>query len=386
MRGTSPHDAREHAPHLRLVSWVQIEEEATSDPEGDSPELSDQSTLTDVFQQGFLPNWADPKDLDPKTIDEYERSLALWRRLAPDPDGDGHEPRLWELRGTRGDRIGGRFMALLATEPGNKPGTTMSAASMRKHARNINKLLSFSGPRVRSRFGRKNLGLIDDPTLLEAPAPDEHAPEGDWTFDEVREMYIATSRMESLNLRNLGIDPVLWWRAILIVAAHTGLRRGQILGLSYADLTPPFVLVRPKRSKRRTGKKQYLSQESLAAIEAIRTTRERIFPWPYFVGKNRAVNVRYLDLQLRKLAERAGLPRNRWFGWNGFRKLAGTAAYAIAGEKGAQAMLGHASGSHTAMKHYVAKTALAQKAAEIIDHLPSPRPQNDEDLRQGRLF
>ena len=374
---------RQPPPRLQLRGPEHFE---NGEPEQDGNGLGPESTLTRVFHDAFKPIWASPFNLSELTIDEYERSLELWRLLAPDPDGDGHEPRLWELEGISGDYIAGRFMGRLADQPGNKRGTTMSVGTQRKHCRNMNKLLSFAGPKQRTRHGVKNLHLIDEPTLIIAPSPDGHAPEGDWTFEEVRLMWLGAARMESHKLRAIGIDPVAWWRALVVVAAHTGLRRGQLLGLDFADLSPPFVLVRPMRSKRRSGRKQYLSAEALAAIESIRTRRTRIFPWPYVMGQTKRMNVRYLDSQLRKLAERSGLAPQRWFGWNGFRKLVAGAAFDIGEEQAAQAVLGHSRGSQTAMKHYVPGIAQAKRAAHIIDQLPSARPENRDDSRQRQLF
>jgi integrase len=352
-------------------------------PDSGEPEITANSTLSELFKLAFGPIWIEPLQLDAKTRDEYETSVSLWQRLSPESP-DRPEPQLWQLEWPSGDLIGARFLSGLRTQPGNKRGSTMAIGTIRKHVRNINKLLSFAGPRLRARHGLKNLGVIENPILLLAPAPDDSPPEGDFTVEEVQAMWVAAGRMHSSKLRALGISAVLWWRGLLTVAAHTSLRRGQLLGLDYADLDPPFIRVRPQRSKRRAGRKQYLSQECLAAIERIRTKRERIFVWPYLSGGK--VNIRYLDVQLRVLARRAGLPAPRQFGWNGFRKLAACGAFKIGGEEGSQAVLGHASGSRTAMRHYVSQTAQALRAAAIIDQLPSAEPASTDDIRQKQLF
>lgn len=382
--------SEDRLPPLTVRSRDWFESPDHPSDSGDLP-VTENCTLSEVFEWAFRPIWIEPLQLDSKTVAEYETTLRLWQRLSP-AESDQAEPQLWELQESRGDRIGGRFLTRLAQEPGCKRGTVMAIGTIRKHVRNVNKLLGFCGPRLRTRHGLKNLGVIEQPILLVAPSADDNPPEGDWTIDEVRAMWTAAATMRSAALRALGVTASQWWEAILTVAAHTGLRRGQLLGLSYADLDPPHVLIRPSRSKKRRGRKQYLSREALVAIERIRTGRQLIFVWPHFMRSRKhpdravRVNVRYLDLQLRLLAKRAGLPPARWFGWNGFRKLAASEAFAIGGEQASQALLGHAKGSRVAMKHYVSGHAQAKHAAAVIDQMPSAQPASADDRRQQKLF
>jgi integrase len=353
-------------PTLRIVRL----DDSHAPPPADG-KLSADSTLTEVYYRGFVQLWLEPHQADPKTAALYLEALHHWRTLTALPDGS--EPWLWQID----DFVAARFVSGLQKLPGCKPGSTMSIGTMRKHITQINKLLDFSGPRERTRHGRRNLGLIEDPPLLEKPTADLHPPEGDWTIEEVRAMWLAAAKMVSPS-KLPGVKPVEFWHSIVMVAAYTALRRGQLLGLAYADLAPPFITVRSSRSKGRRGKKQYLHEEAIEAIESIRTPRDRIFAWPHVV--------RHLDTQLRRLAQLANIPAARRFGWNGFRKCAATLAYAIAGSGGSKSMLGH-SREGTGLAHYVNGEAQARSAAVVIDQMPSPKPPPAASTDvQGLLF
>lgn len=358
---------QEPRPAFRIVR----SDDEASTPAGGSSKLSGHSTLTQLYHQGFVPLWLEPQQADRKTRDLYEQMLEHWRELTP---LDGQEPRLWQIE--TDPYIAARFVKGLASLPGNKPGTTMAIGTIRKHVTMANTLLGFAGPRERTRHGHRNLALIAEPPLVDKPPADVQAPEGDWSIEEVRAMWLAAARMIS-PARLPGVRPAAFWRSLLTVAAYTALRRGQLLGLAYADLTAPFILVRSSRSKGRRGKKQYLPQGAIEAIEAIRTPREKIFAWPHVV--------RHIDAQLRRLAQLANLPRERWFGWNGFRKCAGTLAYEIGGAAGSQAVLGH-SREGTGLAHYVNGNAQARRAAAVIDQMPSPQPLPTSGEKQHRLF
>src|SRR5262245_55723440 len=125
MSGQLPEDRRPPPSSFVRLFSPDPTDQAEAPDSGES-EITDQNTLSDIYDRGFVPIWAEPKSLSQLTLDDYLTSLVLWRKLAPDPNGDGHEPKLSELQGLSGERIAGRFMAGLAREPGNKPGTTMS--------------------------------------------------------------------------------------------------------------------------------------------------------------------------------------------------------------------------------------------------------------------
>lgn len=352
-------------------------------PRGRPPTLSRRSTLSDVYHWAFKPIWLAPKQSSEQTYSTYEESLEHWKRLAPAVEGD-REPMLEEID----DYVVSRFMTRLADMPGNKPGTKLAIATIRKHSTNLNKLLAFAGPRSRSRNGYKNLGLLDLPPLVDKPSPDVHAPDGDFTFEEVQAMWRAAEQMQAPQ-RLAGITPAVWWRAMLTVVSCTGLRRGQLLGLDPQNLSGAYIRVLSGRSKGRRGKLQYLPPAALAALASVQREGERFFVWPHYRRSKKdpsappVVNLRHLDLQLEKLARLAGIPEARRFGWNGFRKLVGTLSFDIGGSAAAQAVLGHTK-SGTAMAHYVSGLSQSRQAEAVINQLPSLKPPTDD--RQRKLF
>lgn len=370
----SPLPAQPALP-LRLV--------ASDAPRSRPPRITARSTLSELYRWAFQPIWLDPHQSHAGTYAAYEHALDHWKRLAPVADGD-REPQLDEID----DYVVARFLTRLADQPGNKPGTKLAIATIRKHATSLNKLLAFAGPRARSRHGYKNLGLLALPPLVDKPRADVHAPDGDFTLGEFSAMHRCADQMRTPR-RLPGITPAVWWRAMLIVALLTGLRRGQLLGLHPDNLNGAYIRVLSGRSKGRRGKLQYLAPAALEALASLRREGLPFFVWPHYRQCRRdpdappVVNIRHLDSQLQRLAKLAGIPLPRRFGWNGFRKLALTTAHDIAGAEGAQAMGGH-SKSGTAMAHYVNGLAQSRRAEAVINQFPSFQPAADS--RQGKLF
>lgn len=368
-----PPDVQPALP-LRLV--------ATDAPRSRPPKVTKRSTLSELYHWAFKPIWLDPHQSNTGTYEAYEHALDHWKRLSPADDED-REPRLDEID----DYVVARFLTRLADQPGNKPGTKLSIATIRKHATSLNKLLAFAGPRTRSRQGYKNMGLLELPPLVDKPRADVHAPDGDFTIEEFGAMWRAADKMKTPQ-RLPGITPCTWWRSILVVALMTGLRRGQLLGLHPDNLSGAYVRVLSGRSKGRRGKLQYLAPAALEALEGMRREGQPFFVWPHFRKCRRnpdaapIVNIRHLDAQLGRLATLAGIPVQRRFGWNGFRKLSLTTAHDIAGAEGAQAMGGH-SRSGTAMAHYVNGLSQSRRAEAVINQFPTFKQVDD---RQGKLF
>lgn len=357
------------APHALKVFAPQDGELGTREISGETqpPALHTNLTLSQLFEMAFQPLWCRSRGLSDKTDTLYREALEWWSKLTGDPP-------LSQID----DWTTARFTALLMQQPGRKS-ETISIATVRKHCQRIDTLLAFAGPKTRDRRGRKNLGLLELPPCVDLPEPEHDPPSGDFSVEEVQAMHAAAVQMTRPQLD--GVSAGEWWRAFLSVACCTGLRIGALMRLQYIDLQPPWVMVWAKNSKRKKGKKQYLSSEALAAVERIRTRRLLIFEFPGWEK-----NPRWIQVIFKRLAAAAGIPEERRFGFHGLRKLH---ASLIAGQeqdgvKAAQISLGHGSAT-TTKQHYVSGKVQDRLAAAAIDRLPSfasRSTRRDEDPRQ----
>jgi integrase len=357
-------------PSLKVFSpETPTEESSVSANATQPPAITTDLTLSQIYETAFVPLWCRPRSLARKNELIYEGAIAWWKRLTGDPP-------LKQID----DFTTSRFVELLIQQKGRKR-ALLATATVRKVCGRIDHLLSFIGPKRRDRTGRKNLGLLDLPPAIEMPEADREPPHGDFTLAEVRAMWQACDRM-SLPNNCGGVPASLWWRALLTVGVRTGLRIGEMMRLEYLDLAPPYIQVWAKNAKGRRGKKQYLTGEVLDAINAIRTPRRLIFECTW------QRNPRWYLTLFKRLAEYAGLPADRRFGFHGLRKCHASliAAEDQDGVAAAQASLGHTSSS-TTRKHYVNAGVQDRIAAAAIERMPSMKPaQMSDDSRQMKLF
>lgn len=355
-------------PGLRV--WTPADEIEDEKETGGGGELGADSTLSELFERAFEPLWIRGQGLDRKTSQIYRDALAWWRKLTGDPPLRSIDE--WTTSS---------FVAELLRQPGRKR-STISVATVRKHCASIDSLLAFAGPRTRDRKGMKNRDLVKLSPRCDKPRPDFAPPDGDFTLAEVQAMFAAANVMRSPQVK--GVEPAAWWRALLTVAVHTGLRIGQLMRIEYSDVSPPWLQVRSSCSKGRRGKRQYLSAAALEQIEAIRTNRKRIFEFP-----NWERNPRWAQELLKRLAKAAGIPESRRFGFHGFRKchaslVASQETDGSLGMMAARMSLGHSTMA-TTLDHYVNGKVQESFAAAAIDKLPSPKPTRKADTRQLSL-
>ncbi len=322
--------------------------------------LTAASTLTELFEGAYVPVVCDGRLLDAKTIQLYREAVSWWRRLTDDPP-------LNQIT----DEVAARFVKSLESQPGRRC-ERLAIATVRKHAKAIDTLLRFAGPRARTRVGRHNRELLATPPWLEIPRPDVQPVVAVWTEAELAALLGAVGQMPSPRIE--GVSPGEWWRALIEVAVYTGLRLGQLLGLRYEDLRRDgergWIAVRAGCSKGRRGKVQFLTAPALAAVERIRTPRAVIFSHPSWPR-----NPRYLQACLKRLAAVAGVPETRRWGFHAFRRTHATLLALSCGSRDdawetAQASLGHANLA-TTRDYYGAQSAKEALLAASLCRLPT---------------
>ncbi|WP_254512893.1 site-specific integrase [Anatilimnocola floriformis] len=354
-----------------LPATIRLFDPTTIDLAPDDPSVpSVLWRLSQVFERCFTPLWIQPQALTDSTSTLYLDALGYWKKLVNDPP-------IGEIT----DYTTALFTSELLKQPGRKS-EFMSIGTVRKHCTQIDKLLAFTGPKTRDKQGRKNLGLLDLPPMVDKPQADDDPPNGDFSLDEVQRLFAAADKMTTPRIE--GVTPAAWWRALIVVACFTGLRISQLMRLEYADLNAPFITVWARNgSKGRKGKKQFLHPEALADILAIRTERTRIFEFP-----NWDKNKRWLQTQMERLLQHAAIPEERQFKFHGFRKMHATL---IADQEGstssiqaAQLSLGHSHES-TTKGSYINGSVQQKIVTASIQRLPSPKAKKVDD-KQMQLF
>jgi integrase len=189
------------------------------------------------------------------------------------------------------------------------------------------------------------------------PPREEHRIPRTTTLNEVSRCIMASVAMEVP--KNPGIKAPAWWRALLIVAWNTGLRRGSLLSMrmSEVDWKNCRLLLAAARMKSRRPLIVHLNAAAMAALRSIRTDRELVFPWPHCK--------RYFNTCLHRLQDAAGLPKDRHFDLPTIRKTFTTILWEI-NPGAAQYACGHTM-SDVTRKHYVDGGDLVARA---LDQLP----------------
>jgi integrase len=167
-----------------------------------------------------------------------------------------------------------------------------------------------------------------------------------------------------------GVPARLFWPALFLVIYDCGCRSGAAWALRWVDWSPPALLFRAEHAKQRSDQLLRVSQETVAAIEAIRRpSRDLIFAWPYCPD--------HRFRRVRAIFKAAGLPHGRHDQLQRIRRTTATLMHRAG--YSATTQLGHSSDAVT-RRHYL-DTSEDVQAADIL-----PRPVVLAQDRQTRLF
>jgi len=314
-------------------------------------------TLSQFYFSFVRPVWAVERDCDPKTLVEYETSLAYWQRFTGDPALEALEQAP--------DQYTSQFLAGLRRLPGRKGKAAVSVNTVRKHVRQVQTLLHLAGPR--SSRQPKGQGLIGEAPYIHKPRPWRKPAEDSFTLAEIGAILQACPQMKRPKLPGRLIAPGQWWANVITFAYNTGQRRQLIFGCRPEHVHGEWLDAPAEICKGHQPRRIYLNEAARAAVAAMKPgAYPFLFPWPGWPA-----SARWLQENLRRLLAAAGLPPERHFGWHGFRKAAAT-ELAQLNPVAAQMQLGHTSLT-TTREHYLAARVLCQ----AVDALPQPPPPGD---------
>ena len=302
---------------------------------------SKEATLSQFFEGYYLATSNAGKD----AVYQLRLTINRWVLYSADPP----------LREIDSAMLGG-FKKFLFGQPGLHRNTFASARTVAGKLKHLQGVLDKAGPSgPRNRDGANILERVPwvRPPKVPQPIPDIVSDE------HLGACYRAAERLGKPVID--GVETVDWWRALLVVAFNTGLRRGTLFSLRMADIDweGERLVIPASRMKSARAHIVHLNKTALDHLQNIRTDRDLVFPWP---GNDRKFFVWF-----HKLQDLAGIPKEEHFGLHAIRRTTATKLWEN-DPQAAQLALGHV-GSDVTLKHYVQSAGIVQRA---LDALPQP--------------
>lgn len=339
MPGNSKALTRSGAVQLRLVTF----------DEGEDPELSQHSTLTEFFRLWFLPEVCHRRNHDAKYIALFRDALTWWVKLTGDP------PLVMIDRPMLNE-----FAQSLAA-------TSLSSGTVRKHLQSLNRIF---GPTAGGSF-EHHAGLLKESPRAPVPAKESHEVRHSFTSEEVGRLLQAAEHMQTPNLIVPCPKPAQWWASLVIVAYLQGFRIGTVLQLEFSHVAGGWWNIPPKCVK--GHKKALIRQVHPQAQRVLESIEEpsRTTIWPWYGSQS---SRRFFFRQVERLVRLAGLPDSYAFRTHALRRGHATALAAVDPEI-ARISLGHSLFQTTA-NHYINANIVGRAAAGIsVTHPLAKDPQ-----------
>lgn len=191
----------------------------------------------------------------------------------------------------------------------------------------------------------------------------EEQPVFAWSLTELMLLLASCDRIER-KLR-MGLPVRDYFRALLLTAYDTGLRPSDLFLIRWGQFSTKdrsIVLVQHKTRKPHIA---FLGDETVDAIEKIRTQRDRVFPLTWG-GIRRWMELIFVG------AETQGFVRLPGKNLGTLRKTNATEVYIVDGEAAAAESLGHTSGTRIVRKHYIDHRALRKYS---VPRRPNEKPE-----------
>ena len=307
------------------------------------PSKDSQVRLSDFYRDWYLPECMAP-DVSDGYKDQFERALRRWRFATGDPPVVNIDNQL--LR---------RYRDFLTACRGQEPGSKASPTTVRNGLIYIGRLLRKAGP---PGLGNQDAAdLVPKVPWVKLPRETPKVPTI-VSVDQINAVYRQAAMMAIPS--DPGIDPAAWWRALLVFAWNTGLRRRSIFALQWEWLDEPgqrFVLP-PSAMKSARGAVVYCSAVVLDHLDAIRPADNSgpVFPWPY--------HLTHFGTAFHRLQYDAGIPRQNHFGLHAIRRTLATRLYEV-NPGAAQLALGHTNDAVT-REHYVRGPEIIARALDAM--------------------
>lgn len=345
------------AMQLRVVRPSDVDDVAS-----DSAQLRilSNSTLTlcDYAEHCLIPDKLQG-NREEATIQRVRDALNWWRRLL-------HDPPLARIS----DRDVNDFKQHLARQKGRK-GEKLAQETVRQTLVRI-RFVMREAAKTHVIDGRR-LSFLDTVPHFELPRKTKTDPRP-YSYDELSRILEHCDIMTWPEMP--GVGAAKFWRSLLEYFYYEGCRLEETLRLEYRDLQGDILTVRDEIAKHNHGQELQLQEESLAALERIRTPRTYIFQLPR--GWQRDMDK--IKRECKRLLKAVGL-YEPWRVFHGVRRTNASELARVAGKQAAQEAMRHNDSRTT--DAYVSREAAREHAYQTKKLLP--RLPNASDARQLRL-
>jgi hypothetical protein len=353
-----------------MPSWnrpaMQLRVVSASDDVDDATDASDQwrilsreeLTLCEYAEHALFPDKLQG-NRDPATIQRVRDALNWWRRLI-------HDPPLRRIS----DRDINDFKQYLARQKGRK-GDKLAQETIRQTLVRI-RFVMREAAKTHVIDGRRMVFMETVP-YFELPRKTKTDPRP-YSFEELTKILDHCHMMTWPKIE--GVEPPRFWRSLYEYFYYEGCRLEETLRLEYSDLKGEILTVRDEIAKHNHGEELWLQEESLAALERIRTPRRFIFELPR--GWERDMDK--IKREAKRILRAAGV-YEPWRVFHGVRRTNASEVARVAGKQAAQKSMRHNDARTT--EAYVSREAAreqAHQAKRLLPRLPSAA-----DRRQLRL-
>lgn len=312
----------------------------------DQLEPSPSWTLTQFWHHFARPGKM-ARNAAPRYLRALEQSVHLWAQATGDPP-------LKHLD----DRDCDRFLTQI--------GEGLSPNTVRKHARHVQHLLDWAGPRSRSNrrppaddglYGDDQRGRPRPAPYIEPPCEQYNGPRPGWT---VAEMDAILAACPSATRPRYAADRTLWWRAFFTFAWNTGLRAESATLFAPAHRDGEWAnLPAAIMKRRRHGHRLYLNRHARAALNLVEPPDPAT---PYFAWPG---SYSWFYATVREISQQA-LPVDRQLGTHACRRSLITWLMQR-NPAVAKLMAGHC-GRDVTLRHYTAPEIVC----ELVEAYPQP--------------
>ena len=260
-----------------------------------------QKTLCDFFQGYYLPNQLQAVDAKPCTIEQYRTVLRRWAAVTGDPPLEKITVETLTL-----------FRQFLERCPGNKGRLKASTHTVRKGLRHVLTVLNKAGPP--GPRCRDAAGILPSTPWIRSPKAEDSVPRT-VSPEVLSAVYDAAACMDAPWVE--GIKPPAWWKALIVLAFNTSLRRRTLFEMRLDEISwnDHKILLGGERFKNRRRMTVHLNAVAFEHLQTIRAPqRKLVFPFPFSQG--------HFNKLFHKLQTIAGIPKKEWFGLHVIRKTA----------------------------------------------------------------
>ncbi|MEX2138586.1 MAG: site-specific integrase [Pirellulales bacterium] len=256
-----------------------------------------------------------------------------------------------------------RFRDALLKLRGMSAVKRMSPNTVRTVLNRIQTFLDKAGPA--GWRNRDAVGLIDKVPWVKLPPKVRRTPKT--VSDEtLNEFYLGCVAAEWP--RSDYFKPPAWWRALIVTAYNTGMRRNTLFSLrmKWIDWQARCIVVPAEVTKTQTEQVIPLNQAAVDHLRAIRTDREFVFEYPTKTRRDRR-DVRGFHVYFHRLQDACAIPAEQHFTLHQLRKTCATNLWEY-NPQAAQYAMGHTSLGTTAA-HYVRGHGMLARA---VEQMPQP--------------